>query len=66
MQWRNLKDIFYKRFEQMINRAKSGEDPSRVKPSWVHFDELRFLGSQRVIGEGRSEGRSRRTLIYGR
>ncbi|KAL7074994.1 hypothetical protein ACQ4LE_005705 [Meloidogyne hapla] len=63
-QWRNLKDIFYKRYEVSLKRAQSGEQPSRVRPCWAHFDELKFLLTNQQWVDPESKGRHRRCLAY--
>lgn len=59
-QWRNLKDIFYKRYELMVKRAQRGEPASRVRPCWSLFNDLKFLASPEAMG-----GRFRRGIECG-
>ncbi|CAK5019360.1 unnamed protein product [Meloidogyne enterolobii] len=63
-QWRNLKDIFYKRYEVSLKRAQSGEQPNKVKPCWAHFDELKFLLTNQQWVDPEFKGRHRRCLAY--
>uniref|UniRef100_A0A915MSN7 MADF domain-containing protein n=1 Tax=Meloidogyne javanica TaxID=6303 RepID=A0A915MSN7_MELJA len=64
-QWRNLKDIFYKRYEVSLKRAQSGEQPNKVKPCWAHFDELKFLLTNQQWVDPEFKGRHRRKNILG-
>ncbi|KAF7638255.1 MADF domain-containing protein [Meloidogyne graminicola] len=62
-QWRNLKDIFYKRYEASLKKVQNEGQPfNKVKPCWVHFDELKFLLINQQLVD--TEGRHRRCLTY--
>uniref|UniRef100_A0A915N6C7 MADF domain-containing protein n=1 Tax=Meloidogyne javanica TaxID=6303 RepID=A0A915N6C7_MELJA len=63
-QWRNLKDIFYKRYEVSLKRAQSGEQPNKVKPCWAHFDELKFLLTNQQWVDPEFKGRHRRGVYF--
>ncbi|KAI3415881.1 hypothetical protein GPALN_005447 [Globodera pallida] len=52
-QWRNLKDIFYKRFKEMNRRIQIGE--SNVKPPWRFFEALSFLAGNKAMDANRRE-----------
>ncbi|KAL3088338.1 hypothetical protein niasHT_023898 [Heterodera trifolii] len=52
-QWRNLKDIFYKRLKEMNRRIQMGE--VNVKPPWRFFDALSFLAGSKAMDANRRE-----------